>query len=861
MKFNFRKITSVLASAVMLGSTAGFAAAAMNYPAPFVKGGVADVAVVVGASAASSDYLASVDLGQNLQFKLAEQTATSGAETGATTSGGDSVTLATSARKLYYNDSISAPRGSLSSSNLPSILGDGKFTDITGTAYPYTQTLFVGNRPAVFGTSGGDLKDPVLLMDVGTTATDPLYNYTISFSKAINVSDATGVQGRNVKILGVDYVIGASSTQSVLYLQGSGETVIIQGGESKTVTIGGVEHTIELVTTGSTTQAKISVDGSSRDVVEGSKYSFPGDIVIYVKSVDHPSFAGDLRQAELIVGANALRIDNSSTVKKGADETAIKGTSASITAGSNGGQITGVTVAVAMSKSQLDHLAKGESFTDPVFGGLKVQFGGAVPTLDDASRGKVMVHTDNQQFGYVTFTSAGAGTAGEKRVTYVYDNNTATGAVSPLLGAYQTLNTNGRGRIVVYEGEDAALNDQIVINQGDAGAIVEVTDLTADATNPKVTLQNVITGESKTISLSNVTDYHRKVGESLWGGNGYTIKMNVGGTLLNITWSSSTATRTLFPRIKLKDGGWLAFLAETSVANGTLVIFPDGLTTLGTAGTNVQNGSVTISPGNGIVWGARLTTASIVQNITSGGTQCNFNVSQGPALLFVEPKKWDDASFGNFICTPLITAGSGGTIEIAVGDPAINGTNSGYITWSSDTFKKQAVDKFGTLVTKEDRTNENGVATISYPSSQMYLDVLFTAESVVVTPGAGGTGGTATELGSVVVRDSEVGSVSEKNIIVIGGSCVNTVAAKLIGSDTKLCGSAFTEKSGVGPDQFLIKAMDSPYATGKIAMLVAGYEAADTTKAVKYLITNKPLTDAGTKIHKVTQTEADVASA
>ena len=70
MKFNFRKIASVLASAVMLGSTAGFAAAAMNYPAPFVKLGVADVAVVVGGSAASSDYLAAVDLGQNLQAEL-----------------------------------------------------------------------------------------------------------------------------------------------------------------------------------------------------------------------------------------------------------------------------------------------------------------------------------------------------------------------------------------------------------------------------------------------------------------------------------------------------------------------------------------------------------------------------------------------------------------------------------------------------------------------------------------------------------------------------------------------------------------------------------------------------------------------
>ena len=36
MKFNFKKIGSIIASSVMLASTIGFAAAA-NYPAPFVK--------------------------------------------------------------------------------------------------------------------------------------------------------------------------------------------------------------------------------------------------------------------------------------------------------------------------------------------------------------------------------------------------------------------------------------------------------------------------------------------------------------------------------------------------------------------------------------------------------------------------------------------------------------------------------------------------------------------------------------------------------------------------------------------------------------------------------------------------------
>ena len=53
MKINFRKISAIAASALMTGMTLGVAAAA-NYPAPFVSGGVANVAVVYGTGAGVS---------------------------------------------------------------------------------------------------------------------------------------------------------------------------------------------------------------------------------------------------------------------------------------------------------------------------------------------------------------------------------------------------------------------------------------------------------------------------------------------------------------------------------------------------------------------------------------------------------------------------------------------------------------------------------------------------------------------------------------------------------------------------------------------------------------------------------------
>jgi hypothetical protein len=87
--------------------------------------------------------------------------------------------------------------------------------------------------------------------------------------------------------------------------------------------------------------------------------------------------------------------------------------------------------------------------------------------------------------------------------------------------------------------------------------------------------------------------------------------------------------------------------------------------------------------------------------------------------------------------------------------------------------------------------------------------------------------------------DSEIDSVKDRNLIVLGGSCINTVAAKILGSDYPLCGSDFTDKTGVNLGHFLIKTVNSPYQSGKIAMLVAGFEGSDTRSGVKYLLNNQ----------------------
>jgi hypothetical protein len=857
MKFSFKKITSVLASVVMLGSTMGFAAAT-TYPAPFVSGGVANVGIVVtsGTYAGSNDLWAAMDLGNNLNTYLLGNVIDT-----PTTISGEGVNMATGSRGLYYGDSINVARTTLTESELPTVLADGTFTDLAGTEYTYSQTIVPGNTVTAFGTSGGTYDDPVIYLDVGYDENDPLYNYTLTFNKNLNVSDADNVQGEKINILGVDYVVGAGSSNSTLKLYGSGETVVVSPDAPATPTINEKQYNIEMVNTGSGTSGKISVDGLSRSVTKGNAYTFAGGLTVYVKDISNPSIQGDTRSAELVIGANSLTLENGKAAKTGSDLTTIKKTKVKVTA-ADVGVISGFTVQVAGPDSKNDSLAAGDAFVDPVFGGLSVQFAGEIPALDAETRNTIKVDTDNNQYGYVTFTSARAGSVGEYQLTYAVDNTTSSSTVLPLLAA-DTTTVDGKGFIRVVESTNLQEGDYMVINQGDAGTIVYVDEINVDidqTAGNTVTLKDAITGDSTQVTLSNSTIGFTKE-TSMFGGTGYVVTADHAGTYLNISWDGTTAT-SVFPRIKLRNGGWMALLTEASITNNTGVILPEGQTTLETDATTLKDvaSSQVI---NGINWTmAQSGTTITINGISTANGLCNFTSASGagPAILFIEPKKWDDSSYGDIICVPMTTTG---TTEIKIDDPKIGGTNSGFITLNSDTYQKEAVDKYGSLITKEDRTNENGVATISYPASQMTVDASFTKVGTTVTPGSGGSSGGGATIGSAIKTDAEIASIQDKNLIVIGGSCVNTVAADLLGG--AYCGAEFTEATkgngtGVGADQFLIQVFNNENSPGKIAMLVAGYEAADTNKAVAYIkdTTTKLSTDVGTEKKLVSATFSEV---
>jgi hypothetical protein len=83
-------------------------------------------------------------------------------------------------------------------------------------------------------------------------------------------------------------------------------------------------------------------------------------------------------------------------------------------------------------------------------------------------------------------------------------------------------------------------------------------------------------------------------------------------------------------------------------------------------------------------------------------------------------------------------------------------------------------------------------------------------------------------ISSAVARlDSELTTSNKaKNLITVGGPCVNSVTAEALGLSYPTCGAAST----IPEDKGLISVVDSPYTDGKYVLVVAGWEV-DNTRA------------------------------
>ena len=163
-----------------------------------------------------------------------------------------------------------------------------------------------------------------------------------------------------------------------------------------------------------------------------------------------------------------------------------------------------------------------------------------------------------------------------------------------------------------------------------------------------------------------------------------------------------------------------------------------------------------------------------------------------------------------------------------LGDTAEDADANDVIVNGTDVSTKEAdiMNNYGIIAKDVENNADSDEVLLEVPSDQVY-------GIVSVKAGAEVAGGST--LGNVVIKDTEVSTMSDKNLIIVGGSCINSAAANVLGG--AYCGAAFTEATGVGTGQYMVKSFTSPWDATKIALLVAGYEKDDTVAAATYLKT------------------------
>ena len=622
-----------------------------------------------------------------------------------------------------------------------------------------------------------------------------------------------------------------------------------------------------------------------------------GDVDVYAKTVFRTGDSGE-GYVEIELGADKLTFEHGDNVKYGADNDDIEGTlvyfdESDATAVQD---LSSIKVAIFAEDDDVNHVLVGEAFTDPVFKSMSINLASVAngPEFVDekdpatiAGRTEIAVEKGGDRELQLRLTAKGSS---EQTIPFTYND---------------ALTDDNGDRIVLEEGAIMEKDDYFILNAGDYQHFMEITKLSIDeddVSDDDITFKDLLTGTNHEITDKNLgaTNYTTITINS----QTYTV-WSMNASWINVTSEDSDTNIALWPYVELvsgkdtraamvdaitisTDGNVIQTATNDTDVNGLIYDLPSGTiqfraSDAGNADPNTTTVDYRIDGGSWVAAFASGTTGQVdtasvavgtvvytfsftyvdvdVSNVTLNNVtiQSDFATSAGehlisPGLLLIEEEDKSEANSDVKNSILINTTDDGSTysqvMNIQFSDTVQRDTES----WD-DTDYTGYLTNFGSYVLLDSKDDNQKFASIVYPNAHMYAEVFFSEEGAVIT--AGTTGGAT--VGNIVVKDSEVSSVAANNLIVIGGSCINSAAATLVGSAH--CGASWTEATGVGSGEFLIKGYsDSALAPGKLAVLVAGYEAADTVNAATYLRTQTVDTDKEYKGTSSTSAELVVAA-
>jgi hypothetical protein len=183
-----------------------------------------------------------------------------------------------------------------------------------------------------------------------------------------------------------------------------------------------------------------------------------------------------------------------------------------------------------------------------------------------------------------------------------------------------------------------------------------------------------------------------------------------------------------------------------------------------------------------------------------------------------------------------VTAATGNEVDLSLAEANYVGPNEesavqdqfDLINDEDNDDYDRAITDYGAVIeyyTPSDSNKANELS-IMYPEAQVGAQVFIVAGTVSRSETSGGSADQVNPIAvGLAVLDTAAPAVGSANMIVVGGPCANTVAAKLMGNPAN-CGAGFMAGKA------MIKSFEQG---GKVAILVAGYEALETQVASRVL--------------------------
>ncbi len=741
MKFNFRKISAIAASALMTGMTMGVAAAA-NYPAPFVSGGVANAAVVYG----TGDGVSRLDLveANNIQNSLAKFV--SGGSV--VVEGGESFVLEKASKKFHLGDSLTTIYSSLDDGELKNFLADGTYKD-GDVDEDYEQTITLSNKDLkLFSDREYNNKEPTFgfVWNSGTK----ILEYKIKFDSEIPWGK---IKETDIPIMDKTfYVISAKEGEMVIL--DSAEKVVLAEGDS--VTVGGKTVSIEYIEKDA---VKFNVDGQITKTLSDHEFAELSDgSYIVANDVMFASKESGISKVEFSIGAGQLTLSDGQEIES--NKNAIDGLEVVFDDSATG--LTALTL--EWYADDKTFLTEENALTMPapfdsirlVFDGLNFPSSSEKITIEPGDT--LTIDMENYKLPFIWWDD-NSDTPHFGEDGYPLKLATATNTT-----AYNSSTAN------LTDGFDVKRYDRILVTLMD-NDLSDIETGHFEVTKIDYTADNDFTVTIKDLISSDTITFENKLNES----------KEFGEIEINLVSVNGVGDGNAYFKFKK--------LAGTSIEHNVIVSETGLMVTLPTSlAVDMVNTGVDIEfkeqdKDGDVGQGSGAVTATVVADATDD-------------VLYV----------ASHTATPSFETESKSKIHIA------------YL--ESDLASKVTLDKSGT----------DNVLEIEYYGEEVPAKVMVVGGDATVSSGDINT------KDILVVKDTEVSSVATRNLIVVGGSCINSAAAALVGGSK--CGASWTEATGVGQGQFLIKGYaDSTITTG-FALLVAGYDVDDTVKASTYL-TNK----------------------